>query len=376
MDLLLILTYTALCVAAFRIFKIPLNKWTVPTAVLGGVVIISTLILVMNYNHPFSSIVKQVYVTTPIVPTVQGRVLEVPVTANESLKQGDPLFVVEPTVYAAEVKRLRAALAGAETGDVQLDSAVEVATSKRLQAKAQMDRAEREYKRYEQAYKKGAVPQQQYENRRQQYLAAKSAHDAAIADEKRAKQASESDVSGEDPKVAEIRAQLAVAEFNLEETVVRAPTDGYVTQVALRPGMMAVPLPLRPVMIFVHEEEQFFIGAFRQNSAQRLKAGYEAEFLFPSIPGRAFKGEVVEVLPTIGEGEIQAGGSTISTDQLTRSGRVAVKLRLKDDLSAYELPAGSDAEVAVYSEHFHHVSVMRKILLRMKSWQNYLYLDH
>ena len=34
MDLLLILTYTALCIGIFKIFKIPLNKWTVPTAVL------------------------------------------------------------------------------------------------------------------------------------------------------------------------------------------------------------------------------------------------------------------------------------------------------------------------------------------------------
>ena len=39
MDLLLILTYTAICVGIFKIFKIPLNKWTVPTAVLGGVFI-------------------------------------------------------------------------------------------------------------------------------------------------------------------------------------------------------------------------------------------------------------------------------------------------------------------------------------------------
>ena len=37
MDLLLILTYAGLCIAIFKIFKIPLNKWTVPTAVLGGI---------------------------------------------------------------------------------------------------------------------------------------------------------------------------------------------------------------------------------------------------------------------------------------------------------------------------------------------------
>lgn len=57
MDLLLILTYTALCVAVFKVFKIPLNKWTVPTAVLGGVILIGTLILLMNYN-PFYSVGK------------------------------------------------------------------------------------------------------------------------------------------------------------------------------------------------------------------------------------------------------------------------------------------------------------------------------
>ena len=37
MELLLILTYTAICVAIFRIFRIPVNKWTLPTAVLGGI---------------------------------------------------------------------------------------------------------------------------------------------------------------------------------------------------------------------------------------------------------------------------------------------------------------------------------------------------
>ena len=40
MELLLILTYTAICVAIFKIFRIPLNKWTLPTAALGGIFMI------------------------------------------------------------------------------------------------------------------------------------------------------------------------------------------------------------------------------------------------------------------------------------------------------------------------------------------------
>jgi multidrug resistance efflux pump len=376
MDLLLILTYTALCIAAFKIFKIPLNKWTVPSAVLGGIAIIATLLLLMNYNHPFSPLAKQVFVSTPIVPTVKGRVLEVYAIANKPLRQGDALFSIDPITYAAEVRRLEALLESAQTGEQQLDTAVEISTSRTLQAKAQMDRAEREFVRYETAFAAGATSKQQFENRQQRYLAEKAAYEAAVAEEKRTLQASESSVDGQNPEVAEIQSRLAIARFNLEETVVRAPTDGYVTQIALRPGMMAVPLPLAPVMVFVHDEERFFVAAFRQNSAQRLKPGYEAEFLFKSIPGRVFAGEVVDVLPSIAEGEIQARGRSIGTEFFSRNGRVGVKLRLVDDMGDYALPLGSAAEVAVYSDHFHHVSVMRKILIRMKSWQNYLYLDH
>jgi len=40
MELLLILTYTAICVAVFKIFRIPVNKWTLPTAALGGIFVV------------------------------------------------------------------------------------------------------------------------------------------------------------------------------------------------------------------------------------------------------------------------------------------------------------------------------------------------
>ena len=54
MELLLMLIYAAICVAVFKIFRIPVNKWTLPTAVLGGIFMIGIILLVMNYNHPFS----------------------------------------------------------------------------------------------------------------------------------------------------------------------------------------------------------------------------------------------------------------------------------------------------------------------------------
>ena len=112
------------------------------------------------------------------------------------------------------------------------------------------------------------------------------------------------------------------------------------------------------------------------NSALRIKAGYEAELVFPSIPGRAFAGVVDRIIPNIGEAQAQASGNLLGTQSFQSIGRIPVVINVLDDMSEFELPTGSRAQVAVYSDHFSHVAIMRRILLRMSSWQNYLYLDH
>ncbi|WFB50724.1 HlyD family secretion protein [Vibrio coralliilyticus] len=376
MDLLLILTYAALCIAIFKIFNIPLNKWTVPTAVLGGVVLVGTLILLMNYNHPFTQLGNQVFSSTPIVSGVRGRVIEVPVEPNKPLKQGDILFMIDPIPYEAEVEKLEAQIKEASQGALGLESDVQEAQAAQAQAIADRDKAQREYARYQRGYDKGAFTEQELDTRHQEYKATEAAVKVAEARVDQAKIALNSEIGGENTTVARLLAELRQAEFDLEQTIVRAPTDGFATQLALRPGVMAVPLPLAPVMTFVHTEETLYAAAFRQNSLQRLQPGYEAEFLFRALPGKVFKGEVVDVLPAIGESQFQARGALLGTEALRTSGRVFVTLKITDDLSDYHLPMGTAVEVAVYSDQFTHVSIMRKVLIRMKSWQNYLYLDH
>ncbi|KOO15311.1 hypothetical protein AKJ18_09930 [Vibrio xuii] len=376
MDLLLILTYAALCITIFKVFNIPLNKWTVPTAVLGGVVLIGTLILLMNYNHPFTQIGNQVYSTTPVVSGVRGRVIDVPVEANKPLRQGEVLFTIDPIPYEAEVAKKKAQIKEASQGALGLESSLQEAIAAKNKAIAERDKAMREFSRYQRGYNKGAFTAQQLDTRRQAYKAAESSVNVATAKVEQAELALDSEIGGENTTVARLLEELRQAEFNLEQTVVRAPTDGFATQLALRPGVMAVPLPLAPVMTFVHTEEVFYAAAFRQNSLQRLQPGFEAEFLFRALPGKVFKGEVVEILPAIGESQFQARGALLGTDALRTSGRVFVKLKITDDLTDYHLPLGTAVEVAVYSDKFTHVSIMRKVLIRMKSWQNFLYLDH
>lgn len=376
MDVLLILTYVAICIVVFKVFKIPLNKWTVPTAALGGVILVGTLVLVMNYNHPYSNMAREYFVTTPIVPAVAGIVKSVEIEANEVVEKGTVLFRIDPKPYEAIVRQKQALLAGTKDGVRELEQRVAAARARLVEVTANRDRTQGVFQRYETIFDRGAISANDLDVRRQAYLANEAALERAEADLERAQIAFESGIDGENPDVARLQAELEKARYDLERTVVRAPTSGYVSQLLLRPGMMATNLPLRPVMVFVHDEQATLVAAFRQNSALRLRAGYEAEIVYPSIPGRAFKGRVVSVLPNMAEGQLQTSGNLVGTESFQRIGRVAVVIEVLDDMSEFNLPTGSRAQVAIYSDHFHHIAIMRKILLRMSSWQNYLYLDH
>jgi hypothetical protein len=50
-------------------------------------------------------------------------------------------------------------------------------------------------------------------------------------------------------------------------------------------------------------------------------------------------------------------------------------INIEEDISSYQIPLGAAAEVAIYTEHWHHVALIRRILLRMRSWQNYIFME-
>ncbi|WP_144213299.1 HlyD family secretion protein [Shewanella donghaensis] len=379
MDLLLILTYTAFCVAIFKIFKIPLTKWTVPTAVLGGIALIGTLLVLMNYNHPYTKFAREYFVSIPINPAVRGLVVEVNVKPNVPVKKGDILFKIDPTPFAAVVKEKQAALEDAKQAVPQLEAAWESSIARSTQAEANRDRTKSAYERYDEGRRKGGknspFSEIELDNKRQLYLAAEASYKSALADEIGYRLAFESNIDGVNTDVAVMQAELDVAVFNLEQTEVKAPVDGMVTQMALRAGVMAVPIPLRPAMTFIPDEDRYFAGAFWQNSLLRLKAGDDAEIILDSMPGVVHKGKVIKVLPAMAEGEIQFGGSLRSSNDLFTRGRALVLIELDDDTLRTSLPAGVAGQAAIYTEHFTHVSIIRKVLLRMQGWLNYLFAE-
>jgi multidrug resistance efflux pump len=375
MDLLIILTYAAFAYGVFRIFKIPVNAYTLLTAVLGGIAILAALILGMNYNHPFSSQARFYFHTTPIIPAVSGVVTEVPVQAGTPLKAGDILFRIDPEPFENAVKAKEAALADALQTTQQLRATADAAQKKLESALADRDSAKDVFERSKKLLETGAVAQVQFERAKNTFTAAEATAQSAKSEADRALLEAEAVVKGVNTDVARLQAELDTAKFNLEQSVVRAPTDGTVQQNFLRPGMFAASVPLRPVMIFLHNEKPKFTAAFLQNSAQRIEEGSEAEFILPAVPGRFFKGKVDTVGAFIAQGQLQPSGNLVDPEQIKGEGRILVRIEPEDGISKYLIVPGSTAQVAIYTHHMHHLAILRKVLLRMKSWTNYLFSD-
>ena len=375
MDLLLILTYAAFAYAAFRLFKIPVNGFTLLTAALGGAALIGALLLGMNYNHPFTSQARFYFHTTPIVPAVSGVVIDVPAKANTPLKKGDVLFRIDPEPFKNAVNAKEAALAAAVQTTKQLRATADAAQKKSESAIADRDSAKDIFERSTQLLASGAIAQVQFEKAKNTYNAAEATAQSAGSEAQRALLEAEAVVNGVNTDVARLQAELDTAKFNLEQSVVRAPTDGTIQQNFLRPGMYAASLPLRPVMVFLHDEKPKFTAAFLQNSAQRIEQNSKAEFILPAVPGRFFKAKVAAVGAFIPQGQLQPSGNLIDPEQIKGEGRILVAIEPEEDLSKYLIVPGSTAQVAVYTHHMHHLDILRKVLLRMKSWTNFIFGD-
>lgn len=361
MDLLIILTYVAFAWVIFKIFRIPVNQWTLATATLGGVFIVAGLILLMNYNHPYTFTAQKAVISIPITPQVTGVVSEVTDKNNQLIKKGEVLFKLDPGRYQARVDRLQADLVTATHNIDNLKAQLSEAVANTTRVSAERDRLFKDYQRYLKGSQAKVNPfsESDIDNARQNYLAQDAMVKGSVAEQTQIQSQLDSMVNGEQSQIASLRAQLAEAKYNLDQTVVRAPSDGYITQVLIRPGTYAAALPLRPVMVFIPEQKRQIVAQFRQNSLLRLKPGDEAEVVLNALPGQVFTGKLTSILPVV-----PGTDGVLGTIELDPNAEVDA------------LPDGIYAQVAVYSDHFAHVSVMRKVLLRMTSWMHYLYLDH
>ena len=272
----ILLCYVFVAWLVFAKFKlIPFDlKAKIATTVIGVIVVIGLNIWV-NFVHPQSLDVRVFEHVVEISSRLPqpGRVVEVNVEPNVPVKAGAPLFKIDPRPYQFEVDRLAAALKEAEQTVPQLEAAYSGAKSQVAELTAQLDLANRTYERDLAANKNndGAVSQQQVDEAKQNAAAAKNAVDASSAAMEQARIA----VELADPKIDQLKAQLASANLNLEETQLVAPADGFVTNLTLKPG--AIVTPGQPVMSFVYNPEGIVVASFPQEYLRGVE---------PDDPGR------------------------------------------------------------------------------------------
>src|SRR3982751_5153991 len=120
---LIVGTYGVTCWLLFKKLRlVPINSYTVMSAILGGVILLVGLLTMMMFCHPASADGRLYAPVVQITPQVRGTVTEVPVVPNEPLKTGDVLFRLDARPFQFEVDRLNAKLAEANVKVSQLSS--------------------------------------------------------------------------------------------------------------------------------------------------------------------------------------------------------------------------------------------------------------
>ncbi|WP_457091428.1 hypothetical protein [Microvirga sp. P5_D2] len=108
---------------------------------------------------------------------------------------------------------------------------------------------------------------------------------------------------------------------------------------------------------------------------KRVTSGDKAEVAFDAVPGRVFQAKVGNILGVIAAGQFQATGVLQDFATNTANDRAVAEIIMVDDISSYQIPLGAAAQVAILTEHWHHLGLLRRILLRMRSWENFIFLE-
>jgi multidrug resistance efflux pump len=404
MEILLLGIYSFFVWLIFIKFKwLPWNIYSQVTVIVIPIVALTTLVLTLNVVAPSSPDLRVFRYTVPIVSQVRGRVIEVPIVeGNVLVKKGDVLFRIDPTPYQLQVNTLQAQLAnaiaqqkelqeslkGAQGKVVETQGAIEQAAAKSAEISSKLDLARKRVAQYRELVATGAGNKFDLEQAETsvselsgQLAAARSAEAQAHAGETQAVAGREQVVqrlgakaNGEYAQIAQIRAQLESAEWDLDQTTTRSPCDCYVINLQLRPGGFVAALPVAPVMTLV--EATGTVGAlYRQNELWRVEPGNEAEFALDTYPGRIIKAKVNSIVWAQGAGQLQAGGTLPMTGVMTAPPqRFAVKFDVADKDKELFLAAGAAGDAAIYTEHAEFLHIIRKVILRVGSYMNYLIL--
>ena len=219
----------------FRFKLLPWNwPWRIATALLGCF-IFAIFVALLNTLTP-SGRVAVVGHVVEVTPNVAGTVTSVPVEPNVFVKAGAILFQIDPAPYDAKVKQLQAAVAEARQKVEQLKSQVDLAVADVKGLTSQLDYAGKRRDDIERLASTSATSQFSLQDAVAKVDLLAAQLQAASAREINARLALGSEIGGENTTVAQLNAQLENAQWELDQTTVRASDDGYVSALVLAVG--------------------------------------------------------------------------------------------------------------------------------------------
>jgi multidrug resistance efflux pump len=323
-------------------FKLKWIKFSIMWGILCGFFFLHILPIFMiglRFVTPYSTDVKVIQHTIQLVPRLPEPTLvtKVYVEPDVPVKKGDKLFEFDRRPYQYKVNSVRAQLAAAKQHVRELKAQLDAATSAVAQARAQrvglksgLDaatanvaeaRAKRELAsctlQISQQVSRddaGAISKLRLDqsrggmaeaeaavkvalaNEAQAQVAfrqiAEAAIQIALANEEKARLAYTSDINGENTTVAQLKADLALAEYYLDNTIMVAPEDGRIVNLQVQEGMVSGIFRAGGIASFIVDADRYALATFYQENLKYLKDGQPVELALDLYPGQIVKGKV------------------------------------------------------------------------------------
>ncbi len=371
MILFLTLIYVAFLFVLIKLKVLPNTSMTWLSTIVWVVVLFLFLFIPMQWGAPAGS-ARILTRAVQIVPNVAGQVVEITARQNVPLKEGDLLFRIDPKPFEIAVELAEASLVRTIAQALQDKDALANAEAQMKQAEAVRDLAQARFNDDAQLVQSGAISENRLQRRETDLDKAKAGVDQAQAAVSRAKtELGAVTEGGLIAKVAEAQARLEQAEWNMEQTNVRAPGDGFVTNLALAKGQRVVAFPLAPSMLFVDTSEKLLVAEIHQIYLRHVKPGQLVEIAMKTHPGELLTGTVDTVINLTARGQAMVAG-TIAPTGTIQPEPFFVRIKLDDTVDTDLLLPGAVGSVAIYTENVAATHVIRKVMLRMESILNYL----
>lgn len=243
----------------------------VAVAVVAGFIIYDST----NYQSTDDAYVETT--TVQVAPKVTGQVVEVYITDNQRVKEGELVAKIDDADYKIKLQQAQAKYERALLNQKNAKANFSAAQS-------QVDVAQKDLNRYTNLYKEGAVSKQSLD-------AAQAKYDSALAQLTSSEQAllSSNDNKVADAEIKELKALRDMAKLNLSYTKVYAPQSGTVANRRVEKGMYVQ--TGAPLFVIV-PDEVWIVANFKENQLNGMKVGQPVEIKIDTYPNKVFKGKI------------------------------------------------------------------------------------